>query len=91
MTLGFTPLQAGLIIVPALIISGLSGVASGRLNDVVSPSIMTIGAFITLTGVFLAFASVTALTTAGVLVVYIIFYRVCLGLLTRFENLSLIH
>lgn len=76
--MGFTPLQAGLTIVPALIVSGLSGVASGRLNDILSPSIMALGAFIALTGVFLAFASVTALTTSGVLVVYIIFYRVCM-------------
>jgi DHA2 family multidrug resistance protein len=76
--MGFTPLQAGLIIVPALIISGLSGVVSGRLNDVISPSMMAIAGFLALTGVFLAFASVTALTTAGVLVVYIIFYRVCM-------------
>jgi DHA2 family multidrug resistance protein len=74
--MGFTPLQAGLIIVPALIISGLSGAMSGRLNDVMSPSLVAIGAFMALTGVFFAFTSVTALTTAGVLVVYIIFYRI---------------
>jgi DHA2 family multidrug resistance protein len=76
--MGFTPLQAGLIIVPALIISGLSGVVSGRLNDMIPPAFMAIVAFIALTGVFLGFTSFTALTTAGVLVGYIIFYRVCM-------------
>jgi hypothetical protein len=39
-----------------------------------------------LTGVFVAFASVTALTTAGVLVVYIIFYRVCMFSSTTSET-----
>jgi DHA2 family multidrug resistance protein len=76
--MGFTPLQAGLIIVPALIISGSSGAVSGRLNDVVPPDLLAIGAFLALTGVFFAFSSVTALTTAGVLVGYIILYRVCM-------------
>jgi DHA2 family multidrug resistance protein len=76
--MGFTPLQAGLIIVPALIVSGSSGVISGRLNDVVPPNLLAIGAFLALTGVFFAFSSVTALTTAGVLVGYIILYRVCM-------------
>ena len=38
--MGFTPFQAGLIIVPALIVSGLSGVVSGRLNDLISPAAM---------------------------------------------------
>lgn len=76
--MGFTPLQAGLIIVPALIISGLSGVVSGRLNDVMPPTVMAIGGLMALTGVFVAFASVSALTTAGVLVGYIILYRICM-------------
>lgn len=76
--MGFTPLQAGLIIVPALVISGLSGAVSGRLNDMVSPALVAIGAFMALTAVFFRFASVTALTTAGVLVLYIIFYRICM-------------
>jgi DHA2 family multidrug resistance protein len=74
--MGFTPLQAGLIIVPALIVSGVSGAVSGRLNDVMPPTFLAIGAFVALTGVFFGFASFTALTSAGVLVVYIIFYRV---------------
>lgn len=76
--MGFTPLQAGLIIVPALIISGLSGVVSGRLNDVISPALMAMVAFAMLTGVFFGFSYFTALTTAGVLVGYIIGYRICM-------------
>ncbi len=76
--MGFTPLQAGLIIVPALILSGLSGVISGRLNDMTSPALMAIVGFAGLSGVFFSFASFTALTTAGVLVGYIIFYRICM-------------
>ena len=76
--MGFTPFQAGLIIVPALIISGLSGVVSGRLNDLISPAVMAVAGFIVLTGVFTSFATVTTLTTAGVLVFYIILYRTCM-------------
>ena len=76
--MGFTPFQAGLIIVPALIISGLSGVVSGRLNDLISPAVMAMAGFIVLTGVFTSFATVTTLTTAGVLVGYIILYRTCM-------------
>ncbi|MCZ6876274.1 MAG: MFS transporter [bacterium] len=76
--MGFTPLQAGLIIVPALILSGLSGVISGRLNDMISPALMAIVGLAALTGVFFGFTSFTALTTAGVSVGYIIFYRICM-------------
>jgi hypothetical protein len=76
--MGFTPLQAGLLLVPALIISGLSGVVSGRLSDTMSPPLVIIAGSLVLMWVFYGFSSFTALTTAGVLVGYIILYRVCM-------------
>lgn len=76
--IGLTPLQAGLVIVPALIVSAFGGTISGRLSDLFSPRILILIALIALGGVFYLFSSVTALTTVGVLVGYIILYRVCL-------------
>ena len=76
--MGFTPLQAGLIIVPALVISSMSGVVTGRLSDYISPAIIAIVALAALTGVFYLFSTVSALTTTGVLVSYIILYRICM-------------
>jgi DHA2 family multidrug resistance protein len=76
--MGFTPLQAGLIIVPAIIVSGLTGVVTGRLTDLVPPPLVAICGLLTLTTIFYAFSSITVLTTVGVLVVYIIFYRTCM-------------
>ena len=76
--IGLTPLQAGLVIVPALIVSAFGGTISGRLSDLFSPRLLILIALIALGGVFHLFSSVTALTTVGVLVTYIILYRVCL-------------
>jgi hypothetical protein len=73
---GLSPLQAGLIITPAIIVSGFSGVLSGRLSDLIHPSLVVLGSLLTLMGVFYAFSSVTALTAVGVLVVYIMLYRI---------------
>ena len=42
------------------------------------PSVLVIGGLAALTGVFYVFSSVTALTAVGVLVVYIMLYRVCM-------------
>ena len=76
--MGYMPLQAGLIIVPALVVSAFGGTLSGRLSDVMSPRILILCALIALAVVFRLFSSVSALTTSGVLVGYIILYRVCL-------------
>jgi len=76
--LGFTPLQAGIVMVPAIIVSGLSGVVSGRLSDLIPPPIVVLSALATLVFVFHAFASVSPLTAVSVLVVYIMLYRVCM-------------
>jgi DHA2 family multidrug resistance protein len=76
--MGYTALQAGLIIVPALLVSAVGGTVAGRLSDVVSPRLMILLALGLLTGVFQLFSTVSALTTSGVLVGYIILYRVCL-------------
>ncbi len=76
--MGFTPLQAGLVIVPAIIASGLSGVITGRLSDILPPSVVVLGASALLVGVFYFFSSVTTLTAVGLIVVYIACYRVCM-------------
>jgi DHA2 family multidrug resistance protein len=76
--MGYTALQAGLVIVPALLIAAVGGTLAGRLSDLISPRLMVLAALCLLTGVFQLFATVSALTTGGTLVVYIILYRVCL-------------
>jgi DHA2 family multidrug resistance protein len=76
--MGFTPLQAGTIIVPAIIVSGISGLLSGRLSDVIHPALVVLGALVTLTVVFYTFSGITPLTSVGALIVYIIFYRICI-------------
>lgn len=76
--LGYTPLQAGLIITPALIISGFGGVITGRLTDMVAPPAVIIGGLLMLMAVFYGMSSVTVLTSVSVLVVYITLYRICL-------------
>lgn len=76
--MGYTPLQAGLIIVPALVVSAFGGTLSGRLSDVFSPRLLILIGLLALTVVFRLFSSVSALTTSSVLVGYIILYRVCL-------------
>ena len=76
--MGFTAFQAGLIIVPAIIVSGVTGVITGRLTDLIPPSLLAMGALLTLTAVFYSLSTVTVLTTVGVLVGYIIIYRTCM-------------
>ncbi len=75
--IGYTPLQAGLIIVPALIVSAFGGPISGRLSDMISPRTLILVAIVALIVVFHLFSSVSALTTSGMLVSYIILYRAC--------------
>ena len=60
--MGFTPLQAGLVIVPAIVASGMSGVITGRLSDLLPPSLVVLSATALLVGVFYCFSSVTTLT-----------------------------
>jgi EmrB/QacA subfamily drug resistance transporter len=74
--MGFTPLQASLIILPALPFSGLSGLLSGRLTDRFPPPLVALSGLMMLLGIFLAFASLTAFTTVAVLLTYLILYRV---------------
>jgi DHA2 family multidrug resistance protein len=74
--LGLTPLQAGLLVLPALPFSGLSGLATGRLSDQVSPPLVAIGGLLAQVAIFQAFSSVTALTTVTVLVGYMILSRI---------------
>jgi DHA2 family multidrug resistance protein len=76
--LGLTPLQAGLTIVPALVVSTFGGTLSGRLTDLFSPHLLIIVSLGLLVLVFNAFSTVTALTTVGMMVAYIIAYRLCL-------------
>jgi DHA2 family multidrug resistance protein len=76
--MGYTPLQAGLTIVPALIVAGIGGTVAGRLSDVFSPRLMVWLGLGLLTVVFQLFSTVSIFTTSGVLVTYIILYRICL-------------
>lgn len=77
--LGLSALQAGLVIVPALMVSGFTGLLTGRLVDIVYPPLISISGLLTLIVVFFFFSKVTALTTITVLVTYIIIYRVCMN------------
>lgn len=76
--LGLSPLQAGLVLVPALIISGLSGILMGRLADIFPPPAVVIVVMLALTVIFYSFSSVSALTALPVIVGYVILYRVCM-------------
>ncbi len=76
--MGFSPLQAGLIIVPALVVSAFGGTLSGRLSDIISPRLLILLGFSALIIVFRLFSSVSALTASGVLIGYIMLYRMCL-------------
>jgi DHA2 family multidrug resistance protein len=76
--MGFTAFQAGLIIVPAILVSGLTGVVTGRLTDLVPPALLALCALLMLTAMFYSLSTVTVLTTVGVLVGYIIIYRTCM-------------
>lgn len=73
--IGLTPLQAGLLLLPALPVSGLSGLLSGRLCDRIAPPLVAIGGLLALAMIFWAFSSVTAMTTGVVLVGYMILQR----------------
>lgn len=73
--IGLTPMQAGLVIVPALAVSAMSGVVTGRLTDAMPPPLLSIASLLALISIFYAFSAVTALTPVSVLVVYIILYR----------------
>lgn len=87
--MGFSPLQAGLIILPALFVSAFGGTLSGRLSDIISPRALILVGFSILVFVFHLFASVSALTASGVLVGYIMLYRMCLfSINTPLTNLN---
>jgi DHA2 family multidrug resistance protein len=56
----------------------LTGVITGRLTDLFPPPLLAMGALLVLTTVFYGLSTVTVLTTVGVLVGYIIIYRICM-------------
>ncbi len=76
--MGLSPFHPGLVIVPALILSAFGGALSGRLSDTFSPRTLILIGFALLVLVFNLFATVSPLTGIGVLVAYIVLYRVCL-------------
>ncbi len=76
--LGLSPLQAGLVIVPALLISGATGVMTGRLSDLAPPPLVVIATMMSLAVIFYSFSSVTALTAIAVIMGYVILYRICM-------------
>ena len=73
--MGLTPLQAGLILLPALPFSMLSGLVTGRLSDRFPPPLVALAGLLAMTAVSQAFASLTAFTTITLLVGYMILYR----------------
>jgi hypothetical protein len=73
--MGLTALQSGLLLLPAIPVSGLSGLVSGRLSDRFPPPLVAIGGLLSMMVIFQAFASVTAYTTIPALIVYLILYR----------------
>ena len=73
--LGLTPLQSGLLLLPAIPFSGLSGLISGRLCDRFSPPLVAIAGLLSMMLIFQAFTSVTVYTTVTALIVYLILYR----------------
>ncbi len=73
--MGFSPMQVGLLIAPAIVASGLSGVAIGRLSDFMPRPVMVLSGLAAMTVVFYLLSTVTALTAASVLLTIIVFYR----------------
>jgi EmrB/QacA subfamily drug resistance transporter len=73
--LGLTPLQASLLLLPAIPFSAVSGLISGRLSDRFPPPLVAIGGLLTMVAIFQAFASVTVVTTVAALIGYLILYR----------------
>lgn len=76
--MGLSPLQAGLVLIPALIISGISGTLMGRMADVFPPPAVVIIVMLGLTIIFYSLSSVSPLTALPVIVGYVILYRVCM-------------
>ncbi len=77
--IGLTPLQAGLVIVPALIFSAISGLATGRLTDLMPAPIVILGGMLSLAVIFYLFSSITALTAMTVILIFVILYRICMN------------
>ncbi len=80
--MGFSPMQVGLLIAPALVISGMSGVVIGRLCDFVPLPYVVLSGLSALTIVFYTISSMTAMTATSVLIGIIIFYRMCMHAVT---------
>jgi DHA2 family multidrug resistance protein len=76
--IGLTALQAGLVIVPALIISGMTGVLVGRLSDLLPPPAVVITLMLSLSVIFYSFSSVTPLAPMAVIVGHVILYRIAM-------------
>jgi DHA2 family multidrug resistance protein len=76
--MGFTPFQAGLLLLPAIPLAALSGILTGRLTDLISPPLVAIGGLLAMMAIFHAFSSVTALTAVTALVGYMILYHALL-------------
>ena len=76
--LGLSPLQAGLVIVPALIVSGFTGVITGRLSDLLPPPLVIIAMMLSGSVIFYSFSSISGLTAIAVVVGHVILYRICI-------------
>ena len=73
--LELTPLQASMLLLPAIPFSIVSGLVSGRLSDRFPPHFVALAGLLIMVAIFQAFASVTAVTTIPVLLGYLILYR----------------
>lgn len=76
--MGFTPFQAGLLLLPAIPLAALSGILTGRLTDLISPPLVAMGGLLAMMAIFHAFSSVTALTAVTALMGYMILYHALL-------------
>jgi MFS transporter, DHA2 family, lincomycin resistance protein len=63
-TLGYTPLQAGLIMLPGTAVMGIAGLLVGRLADAIEPGVILAVGLTSLALVGYVFSLVVPLTTA---------------------------
>jgi DHA2 family multidrug resistance protein len=75
-TLGYTPLQAGLMMLPGAMVMGGAGLLVGRLADTIAPRAILAVGLTSLALVGYTFSFVTPLTTAAWLVLLLIWLRV---------------
>lgn len=71
--LGFTPLRAGLFMLPTALTMGITAVLTGRLSDLVNPKYLIIGGLFMRVFAFYLFSRVNNLTTLGAIMAVLLF------------------